>query len=88
MLKEIKYSKDYCSHHGFMRPCRTCMQDVVNNTTKDVEKVLENEHRIIYRQEIVTKANISISNAFTQEYRDAGYEFESLQWKDQICLKK
>ena len=88
MLKEIMI-KNYCSHHGFMRPCHTCMQDIIDNTTKDVEQALENEHRSIHRQEIVTKANISVSNALTQEWRDAGcYEFESLQWEDYICSKK
>ena len=87
MLKEIMI-KNYCSHHGFMRPCRTCMQDIIDNTTKDVEQALESEHRSIHRQEIVTKANINVSNALTQEWRDASYEFESLQWEDYICSKK
>ena len=85
MLKEIMI-KNYCSHHGWMRPCQTCMQNTLSNATRDVEKALENEHRIIYRQEIVTKANSHISDVFTQEWRDGGMEFESVKWKDYINL--
>jgi hypothetical protein len=88
MTNEIKIIDylDYCSKHGVMRPCRTCMQDILDNTTNNVEKALKNEHRISHRQEIVMTANTSISNAFTQEWRDGNREFESIQWPDYIQL--